>query len=364
MNIEERGEDSMQDHIAMQETYTPEILSAEKVRILIPYNPEIAHYNATVLASKGEDEVILLVREVQRNNVKAGVPDKGDLVSYRVGTNKVEEIARFPLFHPLINGWEDARAFVSDKTVVDSQGVEGKKVLIGLTAIRASDNKPVAATVEGSVIDGNFSIDQESLAVYPNDVGKNMTPIDKKIDKKRFLFRPEGFSDCLEVVEDGKDADGKNKLRVEQTIKFPKKKWCEWQIGTQAQFLPGGILPIHGVNRFPLDTDQEGKPTFGYAYSLGLAQLDDDLNVIKMTDMPIFTRQSFKNILPMGEELDTNKDVIYCCGYSVDKGVVKFVINIGDLMTVEVSKSLAELQEALDNSSAIEIEQFPESIAA
>ena len=37
-----------------------------------------------------------------------------------------------------------------------------EEVLIGLTAIRAIDNKPVAAIVRGKVVDSNFSIDQES----------------------------------------------------------------------------------------------------------------------------------------------------------------------------------------------------------
>ena len=61
----------------------------------------------------------------------------------------------------------------------------------------------------------------------------------------------------------------------------------------------------------------------------------------------------------MGKELDTNKDVIYCCGYSVEEDMVKFIVNIGDLMTVEVSKSLFELQRTLDKSSPIDPEQIP-----
>ena len=66
----------------------------------------------------------------------------------------------------------------------------------------------------------------------------------------------------------------------------------------------------------------------------------------------------------MGKELDTNKDVIYCCGYSVEGDMVKFAINIGDLMTVEVSKSLFELQRALDKSSPIDSGQMPDKVAA
>ena len=107
-----------------------------------------------------------------------------------------------------------------------------------------------------------------------------------------------------------------------------------------------------------------GEEVFGYTYSMGLAQLDIDLNVIKITDDPLFTRESFKNTLPMGTELDTNKDVIYCCGYSVEGNMVKFVINIGDLMTVEVSKSLFELRRALDKSSPIASELIPYKAAA
>ena len=169
----------------------------------------------------------------------------------------------------------------------------------------------------------------------------------------------------MEVVKDGKDENGQKKLEVKKIIQFPTKPWCEWQIGTQAQILPGGILPIHGVNRFSLGMDpQTGEEVFGHTYSLGLAQLDKNLEVIKVTDTPLFTRESFKNILPMGKELDYNKDVIYCCGYSILGDRVKFIINIGDLMTVEVSKSLFELQRALDKSSPIYSERMPEKIAA
>lgn len=349
MNQETEGGILMQDPIEIQEKYAPEILPLEEIRGIFPLSNKVARYNAAVLGSK--EGAILLAREVPLGTVKAGQPDMGDLGLYRVTPdNPVERIAVLKLFHPDIINWEDARAFQL-----------GEKVILGLTAIRRSDNKPVAATARGSVIDGNFVIEDGSLTVYSNDEGKNVTPI----SPTEFLFRREGFKNSLEVVEAGLDANGQNKLMVKKIIEFPKRSWYEWQIGTQAQMLPGGILPIHGVNRFSLGINpQTGEEGFRYEYSLGLAQLDENLNVSKVTDTPLFNRDSFSKVLPKGIELDTNKDVIYCCGYSVDKGIVKFVINIGDLMTVEVSKSLAELQEALDNSSAIEIEQFPESIAA
>jgi hypothetical protein len=344
------------------EDNSPEILPAEKIRVLIPYDPEIAHYNAAVIRSrKNPSDLLILLREVPRASVKSGIPDKGNLLIYRSTPEKVEKIGQLDLSDPAVTGWEDTRAFKSDETVVDDQGVESEKVLIGLTAIRASDNKPVAATVRGNVTDGNFSIEQGSLLVYPDDVGKNMTPI----SLTEALFRREGSSHSLEVVEHSKDENGRNKLSVKKTIQFPQKPWCDWQIGTQAQILPGGILPIHGVNRFSLGIDSgTHNEVDGYTYSMGLAQLDKDLNVIKITDTPLFNRGSFKNILPMGGELDTNKDVIYCCGYSVEGEMVKFVINIGDLMTVEVSKSLFDLKRALDKSTPKVFEEMPDKAAA
>ena len=363
MLVEQREITLMQDYMENNENNTPEILPTERVRVLIPYDPEIAHYNAAVIRSiKSPSDILILVREVSLSGVRAGVPDKGNLLVYRSTPDKVEKIAELALpSYSTVIGWEDARAYGPDETVVDDQGVESERVLIGLTAIRASDNKPVAATVRGEVIDGNFSIEQGSLLVYPDDVGKNVTPI----SLNQALFRREGSSHSLEVVEHSKDENGQNKLSVKKTIQFPTRPWCEWRIGTQAQILPGGILPIHGVNIFSLEMDsQTGKEVHGYTYSMGLAQLDEDLGVIKITDTPLFTRESFKNTLPMGKELDTNKDVIYCCGYSVEGDMVKFAINIGDLMTVEVSKSLFELQRALDKSSPIDSGQMPDKVAA
>ena len=317
-------------------------------RVLFPRDSDTARYNAAVV---GE---LIVLREVSLANVQAGIPDRGTLPIYRSTPDKIEKIAQLDLIDSNVSNWEDARAF----RYTDEVGSE--KAVLGLTAIRASDNKPVAATVRGSIIDGNFVIEQESLVVYLNDEGKNVTPI----SPTEFLFRREGARDSLEIVEAGKDEDGKNKLRVKNVIKFPKKSWCEWQIGTQAHFLPGGILPVHGVNRFTLAINPEtGEETFGHTYSMGLAQIVNG-KVVKITDKPLFTRGSFKHILPMGTELDPNKDVIYCCGYSVERDIVRFVINIGDLMTVEVSKSLTELQVALDCSSPVLPEQIPSGIAA
>lgn len=352
----------MQDSMEKDKSNTPEILPADRVRVLIPYDPEVAHYNAAVIRSrKNPSDILILLREVPLASVKAGTPDRGNLLIYRSTPEKVERIAQLDLSDPNISNWEDARAFESDETVVDDQGIEGEEVLIGLTAIRAGDNKSVAAAVRGKVINGSFFIEQESLAVYLDDEGKNMTPI----SLTEFLFRRAGSRHSLEVVEHKKDENGENKLGVKRIIQFPKKPWCEWQIGTQAQILPGGILPIHGVNRFSLGIDPKtGEEVFGYTYSMGLAQLDKDLGVAKITDKPLFTRTSFKNILPMGKEMDTNKDVIYCCGYSVEGDRVRFIVNIGDLMTVEVSESLFELQRMLDRSSPVELEQTPHKAAA
>jgi hypothetical protein len=360
MLVEQRGS-RMPDPMEHNEGISPEILPAGEVRVLIPYDPEVAHYNAAVIKSiKNPSRYLILVREVPLTVVRPGIPDKGNLLIYRSTAEKVEKIAQLDLSDPNVSNWEDARAFASNEVHVDSQGIESEKVLIGLTAIRASDNKPVAATVRGEVIDGNFSIEQESLLVYPDDEGKNVTPI----SLTKSLFRRNGSRHSFEVVEDGKDENGQNKLNLIKTIRFPTRSWCEWQIGTQAQMLPGGILPIHGVNRFNLGIDAEGKEVFGYTYSMGLAQLDKDLEVIKVTDTPLFTRESFKNRLPMGTELDKHKAVIYCCGYSVEGDIVKFVINIGDLMTVEVKKSLFELRRMLDRSSPVELEQTPYKAAA
>ena len=342
------------------EIVAPEIFPAKGgVRVLIPHDPELAHYNAAVIKSiKNPSESLILLREVPTAGVKAGTPDKGNLLIYRSTPEKVERVAQLDLSDPAVSNWEDARAFVSHDFNLEDQRDDCEGVLIGLTAIRANDNKPVAATVRGKVLNGEFLLDQESLAVFKDDQGKNVTPI----SLNRSLFRREGERHSLEVIEYDMDENGHNKLKVRQIIQFPKKSWCEWQIGTQAQFLPEGILPIHGVNKFNLGIDPKtGEEVDGYAYSMGLAQLDEELNVIKISDTPLFNRESFKNILPMGIELDTNKDVIYCCGYSVEEDTIKFVVNIGDLMTVEVSKNMSELRSILAKSSPNALEKVPKA---
>lgn len=333
------------DQMETTESITPEVLCRDKVRVLIPYNPELACYNAAVIGNT-KDVVYIVAREVPLAAHRTGIPDKGDLVVYRSIPEGVKEIRRIDLsIKPEVINWEDPRAFTS-----------GENVLIGLTAIMASGNKPVGATVRGKIIKDDFQIDTRSLTVCLNDEGKNTTPI--SLDK--FLFRRNGFPHSLEVAKTIKDEEtGQDKIGVIKTIEFPKKPWCEWQIGTQAQMLPNRILPIHGTNRFSLGINPEtGQAIYGYTYSLGLSQLDENMNVIKVSDTPFLTRESFKNILPMGKEMDPNKDVIYCCGYSFDGKTVKFAINIGDLMTVEVEKEFSKLQDMLRATKPIALEEL------
>lgn len=326
--------------------FQTEVLPLEKVRVLIPHTPELAHYNAAVLGKT--DGLLIVAREVSLAKVQVGTPDRGNLVVYRSTPDSVVEIGRLDLSsNPEVVNWEDPRAFTSD---------EGEDVLMGLTAIRASDNKPVAATLKGRIIEGNFQIDTSSVVVCLSDEGKNTTPL--SLD--RVLFRRNGFPHDLELAETVNDEEtGQGKLKVLKIIQFPKKPWCEWQIGTQAQMLPDGILPVHGTNRISLGIDPETEQeVYGYTYSLGLAQLDENMNLIKVSDEPLFTRDSFKNILPMGQEMNPNKDVIYCCGYSFDGRTVKFVINVGDLMSVEVVKELSELKNILKSSKPIVREEL------
>jgi hypothetical protein len=110
-------------------------------------------------------------------NIRAGSPDRGNLLIYRSTPEGVEKVAQIDLTDPNVSSWEDARAYCSDEPSVDNAGIENHTVLIGLTAIRAFDNKPVAAMVRGKVINGNLLIDLESLVVYLTDEGKNVTPI-------------------------------------------------------------------------------------------------------------------------------------------------------------------------------------------
>lgn len=331
----------------------PEISSPENVRELIRYDPEIARYNAAVIRSRiNPDTLLILVREVPRAAVKIGTPDIGNLIIYRSTFETVERKDPIELDHFKVSNWEDPRAFTSSKIYVDAHGNKSERVSIGLTAVRSEDNQPIAATVRGKIVNGEFSIVQNSLSVYENDKGKNVTPI----SPSQFLFRREGDRHSLQVVKNGKDENGQNKLNVIKTIEFPKKPWCEWQIGTQAQMLPGRILPIHGINRVSLGIDtQTNKEAFRFDYSLGLALLSKNLDVIKVSENPLFTRESFKGILPMGEELCADKRVIYCCGYSVEGNTVKFVVNIGDLMLVEVPVEMSILGKMLDVPSPISV---------
>ncbi len=312
-----------------------EILSLEEVRILIPYDPDLAHYNAAVIPVPGDPSAsLMLAREVSIKDLQSGKPDKGNLVLYRYTPQEVEKVNEITISDPRISNWEDPRAFTD----------ENGEVLIGLTATRAENNEPTAAFIRGRVTNNNFEIDYGSLTLCLGDIGKNATPISS--NWAFFRRNGEGLRHSLEVVEIDRDGEGELNLadRLVKTIKFPRKSWCEWQIGTTAQFLPDGILPIHGVSR-----TADGR----FVYSLGLTQFDEEFNPNKIADEPLFTRESFSNILPMGRELDSGKEVVYSCGYSFDGRDVGFAINIGDLMTLNANKKLSELQEILKNTGPI-----------
>lgn len=340
----------MQDNMENHEVKTPDRLPGGwQWRELIPYSKNEAVFNAGVIDVEGTR--LMVVRKVDMNGVQRGKPDKGNVGIYQLTDDGAQEIDQLNIYHPEVSNWEDARVFVSDKG----------KIIVGLTAIRKDDDHPVVATVEGEVIDGKFSLKEGTLHVYFDKEGKNMAPT--SLDE--VLYRPDGSKHTLTKAKHGIDENGQAKLEEIKIIQFPERDWCKWSIGTQAQFLPGGILPIHGVNKFSLGVDPKtGEEVFAHTYSLGFTQLDKDDNVIKITDLPWLTRESFKNILPMGTELDDNKDVIYCCGYYVRGNVVRFIVNIGDLMTAEVSISLPEIQDMLDKSSPIALEEIPYKVAA
>src|SRR3990167_704272 len=98
MFVEQIEITGMQDQMENNEGITPEIFPTEKVRVLIPYDPEVAHYNAAVIRSrKNPSEILILLREVSRAVVKSGIPDKGNLLIYRSTPEKVERIAQLYL---------------------------------------------------------------------------------------------------------------------------------------------------------------------------------------------------------------------------------------------------------------------------
>lgn len=346
------------------ESFTPEVLSPEHVRVLIPHNPELAHYNAAVLRSKkSPNKLLLMVREVPMESVRAGFPDKGRLIYFLSTPEEVRRMAQLDLDRDDLSHLEDPRAFCSEESFTGEGGVEYQKVAIGLTAIDAINNRPVVATVRGRLMDDDFQLEPESFVVYKDDEGKNVT----FVSLEQFFIRRNGelHTHELELVKNAQDGDGKNILKTIQTIQFPKKWWCEWGMGTQAQMLEDGILPIHGVNRTSLGFNPDtGEEVFEHTYSLGLAQLDADKKVIRVSERPLFTRKSFEKILSMDKEMDPTKHVVYCCGYSVDDDIVRFVVNIGDLMTVEVAKKMSELRALLaEDPAPIILEKVPAGVS-
>ena len=102
MLVEQREIARMQVQMENNEGISPEILPAEKVRVLIPYDPEVAHYNAAVIRSrKNPSDLLILLREVSRATVKSGIPDKGNLLIYRSTPEKVEKIGQLARHLPL-----------------------------------------------------------------------------------------------------------------------------------------------------------------------------------------------------------------------------------------------------------------------
>ena len=82
MLVEQEKITGIQDHMDNNEGITPEILPTEKVRVLISYNPEVAHYNAAVIRSRtNPSDILILLREVSLAAVKSGAPDKGIYLS-------------------------------------------------------------------------------------------------------------------------------------------------------------------------------------------------------------------------------------------------------------------------------------------
>lgn len=297
--------------------------------------PSSAIFNAVFIPHS--PETILVARAINTgNNIEKGVPDRNfHLVCAMDPTGNFRRLndLTLPDKGNIVN-WEDARVWPRPDDTTDTT--------LGITAVILNDGlyKPCPALIEVGFKDGNLEALGKSK-VFENLAGKNVVPLEGG-----FMCRLDGNSHTLYRY----DLDGKL-LNTIDFSKFANIPWVSKKVGTTARPIELAdhrkVLLIHGIQGYSNGIDGTLKDDI---YSLGIALLDEDWQVLAVDREPILKRSHFLKNLRTEFDRDPHKEVVYLCDYQIKGDVITLPVNVGDKVTVFTRTLFSQLLVRAENT--------------
>lgn len=304
--------------------------------------PSSAIFNAVFIPHSSE-KIILSRATNTGESIEKGVPDRNFLLVCAMDPNG--NFRRLNDLVPPNNGnvinWEDMRVWQS-----------GGQVTLGVTAVISDgeSHKPCPALVKVGFKNDHLEV-LGNPKVFQNLAGKNVVPLEDG-----FMCRFDGHSHALYRFD--RRGEFLNKIDFS---KFNKIPWLTKKMGTTARpiELEGGrkILLIHGIQGDSKGIDGTVKDDI---YSLGIAILDKNWQVLAVDSEPILKRSHFlKNLQPEFDR-DPHKEVVYLCDYEKNGDIVTLPVNVGDRVTVLTRVLFSQL---LDRAEKVLLGQKPTSLS-
>lgn len=282
--------------------------------------PSAAIFNAVFIPHL-LPERILLTRATTGENIekiKEGVPDHNFLL-----VCVMDSTGNFRRLNDLVlpnNGnvvnWEDVRVWQS----------YGGQVTLGITAIISDGEsyRPCPALVKVGFKNDHLEV-LGNPKVFKNLAGKNVVPLEDgficRFDiASHKLYRFDGRGTLLNDID---------------FSRFNEIPWLSKKVGTTARPIELAdhrkILLIHGIQGYSDGVDGTFKDDI---YSLGIAVLDENWQVLAVDSEPILKRSHFlKNLRPEFDR-DPHKEVVYLCDWQLNENIMTLPVNVGDRLTV------------------------------
>lgn len=283
---------------------------ASQLRLILPraFNPGLVY---------SSDGMVAIGRELKPEVLEAMTgQDDNVLKVYLLGKEGSKELHELviPSTGLTVVNWEDTRVFQIDQN-------EG---IVGATAKRRNGRD----IVNPSLFKVRWENDQLVVVGKPLVLteieGKNTTPVDYNYNSIRFLYRDETFHHSLFLMTVEGIRTDSHRLIKEKRINFPKVWWANYKIGTVAEPIttPNGnlLLLLHGQRI------ENGK----HIYSIGVAELTRDFDLLGISRDPIFVRSDF----PTKNELHPDeKEVVYACAQIIEGDNILLLVSVGDGLT-------------------------------